>query len=84
MRIVERWWNGSWQVARRDVVLGQLDDGRWGVWWWRRNDTATGVKRLNLDEETARRLIDDLIRWTPGPRSDWRLRDSPRRTIDYH
>jgi hypothetical protein len=83
VRIVERWWNGAWNINRRDVVLGLTDDGRWGVWWWSRNDKATGVKRLDLDETTARKLVDDLIRWTPGPRSDWRQLDPARRAIDY-
>lgn len=71
MRIVQRWWNGAWQVNRRDVVLGR-DGDRWHVWWWQHNDKAWGAKKLDLDEATARKLVDDLIKYAPGPRSDWR------------
>jgi hypothetical protein len=78
MRLVEHWWNGAWARNRKDVWLGH-DGDRWHVWWTERQDKSWGRKRLNMTEADARAWVDHLIKWAPGPRSDWRLIALPRR-----
>lgn len=81
MELVERWWNGGWGGARRDIWLGR-DGDRWHLWWCERLDLDAGQKRLNLPEETARRYVENLKRTAPGEYERWRqlrIEHRPRR-----
>ncbi|GAB7039691.1 MULTISPECIES: hypothetical protein [Catenuloplanes] len=71
---VEHWFNGQWGMARKDVLLERDPDGTWAVvgvsrWGQRREER---VQWRGLTEDRARRGVDYLIGWAPGPRSKWR------------
>lgn len=72
MEVVERWWNGAWgRLVRRDVELAR-DGDRWTVTWWIGSDREHAGHKANLGEAEAQALLNLLIRWAPGPRSQWR------------